>query len=243
MFSRIWKKIKSFFSRSPVINDPVKPIDLSKLPRSVSGSSNGKEMKRGDCFADVSRYAPVDFTKFIGTDLIFKATQGAYKLDKTLAKNITACQSRGIRWGAYHFYECGVNPINQAKFFIDSVGYNLLTKCHHLPIVDYEKWDRHQNERDLKNDKENLLKFCECIFKNTGRKVRIYTGDWLMSYLEFDNRFLEFCDLPWIANYSKKPINFGPWGRMWAWQFAAGEDKKFKVAGIGWCDGNKFYGN
>lgn len=66
--------------------------------------------------------------------IIHKATQGVKFEDGTYNARKAAALGAGLLWGAYHFLDAG-DPINQAKFFLDSVkpDENTLLAC------DFEK--------------------------------------------------------------------------------------------------------
>lgn len=193
-------------------------------------------------FPDISRYRLCDFLNVNFEHLIFKATEGVSLVDTTLYKNIEGCKNKNIKCGVYHFYRVRKSPIEQAKFFIEKVGLDNLKNMYHLPIVDYETVSHgsalnRQDADDLGGALDELKEFIKYVNKETGRKMRIYTGEYLLNKLKFDAEFLEICELPWVANYNKAPVKFGPWNSMWAWQYTDAEN----FSGIDKpCDGNKF---
>jgi GH25 family lysozyme M1 (1,4-beta-N-acetylmuramidase) len=199
-------------------------------------------------FPDISRYEPCDFEKFDGDDMIFKATDGGSWIDPKLNHHMAGCASKKIKSGVYHFYRVGVDPIDQAKHFIKSVGLENLTSMHYEPILDYETVTNKrvgplQSEADMKLDREDAKKFLRYIYEQTGRKCMFYTYESLLAYLELDSSFKDLCSRLWIARYGKKPTRFAPWSSAWAWQYSDGEysdnppyNDNFK--GIGRCDAN-----
>ena len=246
------EKIKAFFASllggkksSPApINTPSEPSkspDPVVIPESGSG-----EQRAFNNFPDISHYEPCDFSKFKANDMITKATEGASIIDSTFKTNMEGCKKLGVRFGAYHFFIAKTDPIAQAKFFISTVGLDNLKSFYHSPIVDYET-SKGQTEADMKNDVPDLKIFIKHVYDQTGRKVRLYTYETLLIYLNLDAEFfLQYCELPWLARYGKEPVNFKPWSGMWAWQYSDGEYSNNppysdSFEGIGRCDANKFY--
>ena len=227
----LWVKIANFF-KNLFSSKPSE--DRRELPSGEVISIN-----KGNTFPDISHHESCDFSKFKGKDMIFKATEHVGHIDRTLAKNLANCKAKGIRYGVYHYYRVGYDPISQAKHFIETVELDNLKSCFHLPVVDYETIGNFSSKR-LKKAIPDLKVFIRYINKQTGRKMRIYTGDYLLGYLELDDSFLSICDAPWVARYygtDKKPQNSSPWPEIWAHQFS---DKE-PCEGIGECDMNIFY--
>lgn len=190
-------------------------------------------------FPDISHYEKCNFDLFEVNDMLTKATEGGSFVDSTLKFNMEQCKKRGIRFGVYHFYRTGVDPIIQANHFIKTVGLNNLKDFYYEPIVDYEKTNG-QTEADLKKDIPDLKLFIQEIYKQTGRWPMFYTYESLLVYLELDSFFLN-CRL-WIARYGKEPTKLAPWKSYWAWQYSDGEISSPKYndnfKGIGRCDAN-----
>lgn len=216
---------------------PLGPIEID--PIIIEESDNQGHPVPGLMFIDVSHHEDCDFSQIELKDIIFKATDGLSFIDPTLKQNIKDSSEYSKRVSAYHFFRTKYRGRAQARFFMDTVGIENIKSMYHLPVLDFEEdKKRGQKKRHLKKTIDEALIFCQEIYKVTGRKVRIYTGDYLMGYLKFDKRFLECCDLPWVARYSKKkPKNSGPWGAPWAWQFTS----KGQIKGVdGNCDVNYF---
>lgn len=247
--STLWGIVKRWWLSRTTKPSPkpveTKPVDIEPIP------DNGSEPQvkpvdsdpyPGLLFPDISDYRKCDFTKFDGQDLIFKATDGTKLVHKTLKPNMEECFKRGIRQGVYHFYRVHPDPVDQADFFVKTVGVENLKNMYHLPIVDFEsvsnpKAGRLQDNQMLKKDIADLKLFIKRVNELTGRKMRIYMGAYAFEYMKLDNEFLELCDEPWIAHYSKAPTFFAPWSKPWAHQRA--DDEHFN--GIGPCDVNIFY--
>ena len=51
-----------------------------------------------------------------------KATQGEKSVDRCFHKYRLACQTVGLAWGAYHFYDYRYPAASQAKHLIDTIG-------------------------------------------------------------------------------------------------------------------------
>lgn len=235
MFKRAWNWLKSLFKKAPVV--VAGPVDDNPAP-----PSSGDKLRKGDIFVDISRYETCDYETFKGKDMIFKATEGTSWVDPTMKRNIEECEARGIRYGTYHFYRTNKDPIAQAEHFINSMGIQRFKTCYHLPVLDYEL-TKGQTKEDLKKSLDDALKFVRYIYEKTGRKSRIYSGDYLMGYLDFPVEFLEYCESPWVARYhtrENRPKNLAPWSGLWAHQFT---DAKYFIAGIGYCDCNVYYGD
>jgi GH25 family lysozyme M1 (1,4-beta-N-acetylmuramidase) len=177
--------------------------------------------------ADVSTFRDIDYNLFDQKHLITRATYGAYHQDRTLAKNIKECEARGVALGYYHFYRCDHDPIKQADFFANTVGEARLSDCWTHPICDFEK-NKYQDHNELKRDLDDLILFLNRLYQITGVKARIYTGEWLLNWLPWPEEILDVTDLPWVANYGRKPQKFGPWKGMWGWQYT---DKNKSFAG------------
>lgn len=179
-------------------------------------------------FADISHWEPnLNISKYDYPILLNKCSDGINFVDKTHAVRKKLCKENGILYGGYHFYQCGIDPEKQATFYIISHGNFEIN-----PILDFET-DRDQNDKDLKNEKENCLKFLNYVKELTGKTPIIYTGLALAKFLTLDERFAEF---PlWIAAYrSTQPLPPSPWKDMFAWQYSDNDTMK----GIGRCDSN-----
>jgi lysozyme len=193
-------------------------------------------------FPDISHYEPCDFNKVEGfNDMITKATEGESMIDGTLKFNMNNCKKKDIRFGAYHFYKCNIDPIIQATHYIKAVGLDNLKSFYYEPIVDYET-TKGQTEENLKKAIPELKIFINYIYEQTGRYTIFYSYESLIAYLELDSYFTN-CKL-WIARYGKEPTKLAPWKEYWAWQYSDGEIPSPKYndsfPGIGRCDSNIF---
>jgi lysozyme len=179
-------------------------------------------------FADLSHWEEhFDVEAYDCPILINKCSDGISYIDSTHVPRKKACAIKGITYSGYHFYECDDDPIKQANFYIITHGAFEVN-----PILDYET-NGSQNDKDLKNSKEDCLKFLKHVQLITGKTPIIYTGLALAKFLQMDSRFAEF---PlWLAVYRSKnnpPIPPSPWNTFFAWQYS---DKE-KIAGCGNAD-------
>lgn len=181
-------------------------------------------------FADLSHWeSHFDIDTYECPILINKCSDGLKFVDKTHAPRKKICEERGIVYSGYHFFECGMDAEKQATFYKISHG-----EFKYNPILDFET-NKGQNEKDLKNHKEECLVFLKCIEKLTGKTPIIYTGLALAKFLNLDSRFAVY---PlWISAYRSKfnpPIAPMPWTEFFAWQYSENEP----INGIWNCDAN-----
>lgn len=228
--------MKAFWRWITRAKKPVRTIDMSATvgtnPQQVEVEKTSK------VWADISHWTKCDFIKYNAKDLIFKATQGDSFIDSDFHKNLEGCLLNGIRYGFYHFYDVRKDPIAQAKHFISATRMNLRTDMYHLPILDYENNGSRQDNLDLAKNLNEVVAFCKYVYENTGHKVRIYTGDYLMGSLQWPTVLLRYTENPWVARYSKEPPkNSGIWDKVWAWQFS---EKYNGIKGLNSCDANRF---
>src|SRR5215217_1156995 len=87
------------------------------LPASISGQVSG---------IDVTHYqGTVDWAQVAGAGMAFafvKATQGASGVDPLFAQNWDGARTAGLLCGAYHFYQPGDDPAEQAAHFLSVLG-------------------------------------------------------------------------------------------------------------------------
>ena len=126
---------------------------------------------------DISHFQgnEIDYLNKKGSQLDFvicKATEGLTYTDPDFVTNWKMIQQQGFVRGAYHFYHCADDPIQQANFFLATVGTFLTTDLP--PIVDFE-----ENSIDKTCDKttiqKNLLQFLTILEQKTGKKPILYT--------------------------------------------------------------------
>lgn len=239
---KLLRRIKRFFA---VLFGPDEPEKI-EIPKDkiISPVETPKE-KAPVFFPDISRYELCDFKLFEYDNMITKATEGTSIVDPTLFINIKGCEINNIRLGVYHFYRVNKDPIQQAKFFIKTVGLERLKSMYHDPIVDFETTSvgATQTAQDMKNAIPDLQKFLDYIEKETGRTPIFYSYHSLIRYLNLPPSFSKY--KLWIAKYGDEPANLLPWNKYWAWQYSDGQvkNKSYPTSfkGIGDCDSNIFW--
>lgn len=163
---------------------------------------------------DISHYNgdEADFLKRRTDSVAFvicKATEGVNTKDSYFASNWNLLKQKHIIRGAYHFYHCTSDPVQQANFFLSVMGP--LNKTDFPPVADIEATS-FSSSCSVKEAQQNILKFLNIIEDSTGRIPVIYTGysvgnEW-MNNSAFSRYPL------WIANYNK--IESPPVPDAWA---------------------------
>lgn len=220
----MWNLIKKLFTKH-TYQAPVPPIELPPVAATLP-PNNGiiNDFK----FADISHYEKCDFSKYNCKILITKATEGTGLVDSTF-KNVQAqCKLRAIPFGAYHFFRCNLPALDQAKFYLETVGTFILN-----PILDIETLDGVSHE-ECKKQIKIWLSYVELV---TGKVPVIYSGHSFLVELNLDASFAKY---PlWLARYTTiKPVAPAPWKEWTAWQYS---DKDI-FNGIGACDSNVYNG-
>ena len=149
---------------------------------------------RGEIVIDRSKYpivgidvsshnGDIDFDKVKadGYSFVFiKASEGEDHHDSKFAVNYDKARASGLKVGAYHFFRKKTDGLNQAKNFLEMVGWRKLD----LPlVVDVEDWS---NDEQIKDDRTQ--KHLDAMLDNLrsrGHKVMIYTnGDGYKKYIK-----------------------------------------------------------
>jgi len=179
-------------------------------------------------FADVSHYEKVDFDLYDCKILITKATEGTSNVDSTFKSIKAQAKLKGLRFGAYHFFRCNLSAIEQAKFFLNTVGNFDLP-----PILDIEEL----NGASQEGCKQLIKSWLEYVEQKTGMIPVIYSGHSFLVELNLDQSFAKY---PlWLARYTTiRPVPPAPWKEWTAWQYS---DKDI-FKGIGACDSNIYNG-
>jgi len=133
--------------------------------------------------------------------VICKATEGESYIDPTFESNCSILKDKKVIRGAYHFYLCEFDPIDQAQHFSKVVMDNQFLNNSHLPpVMDIENSSMDTNCGDLKTAQNNILLFLKEVEKITGRIPMIYTnkttGDKYLNTPDFTKYPL------WIAAYT-----------------------------------------
>lgn len=102
--------------------------------------------------------------------VIIKASEGEEYLDQSFASNYNRARANDLKVGAYHFFRKGTNGTNQAKNFVEAVGWRKLD----LPLVIDIEDEQNDNVAD-----DIALKNLNAMIDNLqsrGFKVMIYTN-------------------------------------------------------------------
>lgn len=148
-----------------------------------------------------------------------RATYGVSEIDSSFNDNWQALKNAGITRGAYHFFLAADDPVQQAEFFIRTVG--TLSPNDLPPVVDVES-DSGVNS----NLVANVQTWLNTVAQGLGRTPIIYTAP---SYWNA-NLTSAFGHYPlWVAEYGvsiPKPVN--GWDEWTFWQYSS----TGKIAGI-----------
>jgi lysozyme len=200
---------------------------------------------------DISHWETVhdwQAVKMSGTHFVYlKATQAERSVDRCFHKYRLACQTAGLAWGAYHFYDFRLAAGSQADHFITTVGQNCYDTHGMLPpVVDLESFSIWQDgERrpvelparlPLLNALGNLLE----RLKGAYGKALLYTNPAMLKRLVPLPDWLVETPL-WIAHYTtaSEPC-IGTFKRWMFWQYS----ESGEIAGIqGAVDRDRFNGD
>lgn len=145
-----------------------------------------------------------------------KATEGLTFVDSHWPIYSEKLEEKGVAYGAYHFFHPSIDPIEQAKHFLNHIDLN----HNHLPPV-----------LDIETDESNpslvsgVLKWLTYVEQKTGRRPIIYT-----SYHFYKNHFKHAISgyQYWIANYTDYADRFIDDTLVVHWQYS----ESGKVAGF-----------
>ena len=149
---------------------------------------------RGEIVIDRSKYpivgidvsshnGDIDFDKVKadGYSFVFiKASEGEDHHDSKFAVNYDKARASGLKVGAYHFFRKKTDGLNQAKNFLETIGWRKLD----LPLViDVEDWS---NDKNVKDDRtQRHLAAMVDNLRSRGFQVMIYTnGDGYKKYIK-----------------------------------------------------------
>lgn len=133
---------------------------------------------------DVSSHnGEIDFDKVKNdgyTFVIIKASEGVDHHDSKFATNYDNARAAGMKVGAYHFFRKNTDGLNQAKNFLETIGWRKLD----LPLViDVEDWsnDKHVNDDRTQKHLDAMVD----NLRSRGHKVMVYTnGDGYKKYVK-----------------------------------------------------------
>lgn len=239
---KFWKWLKrtwySLTRESVVETPPVIEVE-PELPKQIELPQEDAGEIADFKFVDSSHHHPdFDVKAYTAPLLSNKCTQGNSFKDRTHTERKRLCQENDIAYSGYHFYECKIDPIEQARFYVSTHG-----SFTHAPQVDFETYKTktsEQTEADLFADKEDLLLCLNEIEKLTGFIPWLYVNYGAAGRLKFDKRFAKYP--VWFARYNSFlgdiPL---PWTteNVAAWQYT----EKGVFAGFkGGNDVNIYYG-
>ncbi len=128
--------------------------------------------------------------------VIIKASEGEDVLDSLFATNYNRAKANGLKVGAYHYFRKNTDGINQAKNFVEAVGWRKLD----LPMVIDIEDEINDNVGD-----DIALKNLNAMIDNLqsrGYKVMIYTnGNGYKKYVK-DRQMANVINL-WICSFKK----------------------------------------
>ena len=133
---------------------------------------------------DVSAHnGDIDFEKVKSDGISFviiKATEGEDHHDSKFDTNYDNARAAGLKVGAYHFFRKNTDGLNQAKNFLEMVGWRKLD----LPlVVDVEDWNNDQKTQDDRTQKH--LDALVDNLRSRGHQVMVYTnGDGYKKYIQ-----------------------------------------------------------
>lgn len=169
-----------------------------------------------------------------------KATQGLTYTDPTFERNWKGARDAGVLRGAYHYFQPELNPVDQAKHFVFTVGNDF-----DLPLaLDLESDGRQSNAKII----QATLACLKEIEKHTAARPVIYTsaGFWnahLVSPWWLLRRPPSWTNeyRLWLAHYTMAlrptlPIGFKDW---LFWQYS---DREHVPGIVGNVDGDRFNG-
>lgn len=148
---------------------------------------------------DISSHnGDIDFYKVKNDDfsfVIIKASEGEDVLDSLFTTNYNRAKANGLKIGAYHYFRKNTDGINQAKNFVEAVGWRKLD----LPLVIDVEDEINDNVSD-----DITLKNMNAMIDNLqsrGFKVMIYTnGNGYKKYVK--DRQLVNVNL-WLCSFKK----------------------------------------
>jgi lysozyme len=165
---------------------------------------------------DVSKWqGRVDWTSVQQSGIAFafvRATYGSSEVDSSFNVNWEETNEAGIIRGAYHFFLAADDPVQQAEFFVRTVG---TLKPNDLPpVVDVES-----DSGVSSNLVDDLQLWLTTVAQGLGRTPIIYTAP---SYWN-ENLTSGFGHYPlWVAEYgvaSPKAVN--GWDKWTFWQYSS----------------------
>lgn len=208
-FEKVKPLFKSVFQTETSEKKEVDNLTPTPVPTAIKQKSLVEHLVHKDSLAyglDISHYqgdliSTLNKRKDSLYFVICKATEGTSYIDPTFYNNLAILKTKQIVRGAYHFYLCELDPIEQAKHFSKTIMKNNFLNSGHLPpVMDIENSSMDTNCGDLKMVQNNILLFLQEVEKITGRIPMIYTnkstGDRFLNTSTFARYHL------WIVAYT-----------------------------------------
>lgn len=171
---------------------------------------------------DISKFTPkLDWVKLKASRTTFvfvRSTQGVAFLDNRFADLWAAAKKSGIRRGAYHVYRGNQDPVQQAKFFLQTLG--TLDDDDLPPAVDLSTMFQ-TGDPDMAPDvvSKDVLAWLQEVANALHRKPLIYgPSHWLSGKLTAD---AVHAYPVWIAQYGPVPRTPAGWKKWMFWQYSA----------------------
>lgn len=153
---------------------------------------------------DISRYQGNLVTEITTADglhfAICKATQGVTYVDPEFRLNWQTITEKGLIRGAYHFYVCSDDPVQQAQHFSETISD--IKNDDIAPVLDIEQGSMSSTTNVAQMQKDILI-FLQNVEKQTGRKPILYTDYAFAQQYLLSPAFAAY-DL-WLAEYSGAP--------------------------------------
>lgn len=144
---------------------------------------------------------------------ILKASEGLDGTDAALAANIAGARAAGMIIGVYHFIHLSMDPVGQAKHFLEyarQCGFNAETDFAVLDLEDRAFAEEHGAAAVV----AHAAAFVDAVDAEIGKRTTIYVD------LDFANEYVgdSFAGHPlWIAVYGgviRMPAGWTDW-RLW----------------------------
>jgi lysozyme len=195
------------------------------MPPRPSGDPNLNVCQRDKTLpgADISEYDPSVDWPVVGEGngfTIIKATEGVTFADVYFPVYWAAAKATGLIRGAYHFFHADDDPVEQAKWFLSTVGP---MGPHDLPpVLDWEVTDN----MDIPTQIRRAHTWLRIVEEKTGKVPIIYVDPDFFNALGNPKEFAHYH--LWIANWQVTcPDIPPPWSDWTFWQTGIGS-----VAGI-----------
>lgn len=148
-----------------------------------------------------------------------KATQGNWFIDKTFDADRQGAKDAGLKLGYYHYFEPGVDPDAQAKFFCDKIGKVEPDALRLVIDAEGDGWMNYSADQRV----AMVDQFLKGVQNRVGMKpeVCIYCSPNFADEVLLNSPKLKDYSL-WIANYGvNEPHLPRPWDKWDFWQYTS----------------------